>query len=201
MQNISILISPISPSGFTDIKKLNVLHHPMQSKNLHFNPQMGLIEGFLFYGESQSNRRPFYDFWGMACAKIAAAASHMHFIHVVEFFRHVPVPGNQLSPCYPFSHHCIVAASTIIRIVWPLSRICKKWNVAIWIAVAIAERDVNTSSSVTLNRRLKFGLNWGEWSWEEAYINIWGQVVIQWSFVSDSVWELKVQWVSMFESR
>ena len=24
--------------GFTDIKKPNVLHHPMQAKNLHFNP-------------------------------------------------------------------------------------------------------------------------------------------------------------------
>ena len=24
--------------GFTDIKKPNVLHHPMQTKNLHFNP-------------------------------------------------------------------------------------------------------------------------------------------------------------------
>ena len=38
MQNISILMSPRSPSGFTDIKKPNALHHPMQAKNLHFNP-------------------------------------------------------------------------------------------------------------------------------------------------------------------
>ena len=38
MQNISILMSPRSPSGFTDIKKPNVLHHSMQAKNLHFNP-------------------------------------------------------------------------------------------------------------------------------------------------------------------
>ena len=37
MQNISVLMSPRSPSGFTDIKKPNVLHHPVQAKNLHFN--------------------------------------------------------------------------------------------------------------------------------------------------------------------
>ena len=28
------------PSGFTDIKKPNVLHHPMQGKSLHFNPKL-----------------------------------------------------------------------------------------------------------------------------------------------------------------
>ena len=38
MQNISVSMSPRSPSGFTDIKKPNVLHHPVQAKNLHFNP-------------------------------------------------------------------------------------------------------------------------------------------------------------------
>ena len=38
MQNISVLMSPRSPSGFTDIKKPNVLHQPVQAKNLHFNP-------------------------------------------------------------------------------------------------------------------------------------------------------------------
>ena len=38
MQNISVLMSPRGPSGFTDIKKPNVLHHPVQAKNLHFNP-------------------------------------------------------------------------------------------------------------------------------------------------------------------
>ena len=38
MQNISVLMSPRSPSGFTDIKKPNVLHHPVQAKNLNFNP-------------------------------------------------------------------------------------------------------------------------------------------------------------------
>ena len=38
MQNISILMSPRSPSGSTDIKKPNVLHHLMQAKYLHFNP-------------------------------------------------------------------------------------------------------------------------------------------------------------------
>ena len=26
--------------GFTDIKKPNVLHHPVQAKNLHFNPDL-----------------------------------------------------------------------------------------------------------------------------------------------------------------
>ena len=36
MQNISILMSP----RFTDIKKPNVLHHPVQGKNLHFNASM-----------------------------------------------------------------------------------------------------------------------------------------------------------------
>ena len=44
MQNISVLMSPRSPSGFTDIKKPNVLHHPMQAKNLHFNPSYFLIQ-------------------------------------------------------------------------------------------------------------------------------------------------------------
>ena len=43
MQNISILMSPRSPSGFTDIKKPNVLHHPMQAKNLIFNPYIYIL--------------------------------------------------------------------------------------------------------------------------------------------------------------
>ena len=30
-------------SGFTDIKKPNVLHHPMQAKNLHFNPYIYIL--------------------------------------------------------------------------------------------------------------------------------------------------------------
>ena len=38
MQNISFLMSPRSPSGFTDIKKPNALHHQVKAKNLHFNP-------------------------------------------------------------------------------------------------------------------------------------------------------------------
>ena len=38
MQNISVLMSPRSPSDFIDIKKPNVLHHPVQAKNLHSNP-------------------------------------------------------------------------------------------------------------------------------------------------------------------
>ena len=42
MQNISILMSPRSPSGFTDIKKPNVLHHPVQAKNLQFNADFSL---------------------------------------------------------------------------------------------------------------------------------------------------------------
>ena len=32
MQNISVLMSPRSPSGFTNIKKPNTLHHPVQAK-------------------------------------------------------------------------------------------------------------------------------------------------------------------------
>ena len=28
----------VGHSGFTDIEKPNVLHHPMQAKNLNFNP-------------------------------------------------------------------------------------------------------------------------------------------------------------------
>ena len=31
MQNISVLMSPRRPSGFTDIKKPNVSHHPVQA--------------------------------------------------------------------------------------------------------------------------------------------------------------------------
>ena len=38
MQNITFLMSPRSPCGFTIIKKPYVLHHPVQAKNLHFNP-------------------------------------------------------------------------------------------------------------------------------------------------------------------
>ena len=37
MQNLSFLISLRSPFDLTDIKKPNVLHHPMQAKTLHFN--------------------------------------------------------------------------------------------------------------------------------------------------------------------
>ena len=48
MQNIRILMSPRSPSGFTDIKKPIALHHPMQAKNLHFNPK-------------QTSPSPFFD--------------------------------------------------------------------------------------------------------------------------------------------
>ena len=41
MQIISFLnMFPRSPSGFTDIKKTNVLHHPVQGKILHFNPKI-----------------------------------------------------------------------------------------------------------------------------------------------------------------
>ena len=32
----NVLHHPVE--GFTDIKKPNVLHHPVQAKNLHFNP-------------------------------------------------------------------------------------------------------------------------------------------------------------------
>ena len=30
---------PRKPWGFTDIKKPNILHHPVQAKNLNFNPE------------------------------------------------------------------------------------------------------------------------------------------------------------------
>ena len=43
MQNISVLMSPRSPLGFTDIKKPNVLHHPVQAKNLIFNPYIYIL--------------------------------------------------------------------------------------------------------------------------------------------------------------
>ena len=46
MQNISVLMSPRSPSGFTDIKKPNVSHHPVQAKNLHFNPLVVNMSGY-----------------------------------------------------------------------------------------------------------------------------------------------------------
>ena len=32
--------------GFTDIKKPNVLHHPVQAKNLHFSPYLFISSGF-----------------------------------------------------------------------------------------------------------------------------------------------------------
>ena len=38
MQNISFLLYPKSPLGAKDIKKPNVLPHPVQAQNLHFNP-------------------------------------------------------------------------------------------------------------------------------------------------------------------
>ena len=34
MQNISFLMFPRNALGYTDIKKPNVLHHPVQAKNL-----------------------------------------------------------------------------------------------------------------------------------------------------------------------
>ena len=42
MQKISFSMSE-KPSGFTDIKKPNVLHHPVQAKNLHFNPYIYIL--------------------------------------------------------------------------------------------------------------------------------------------------------------
>ena len=38
MQYTSFLMSLRSPSGFTNIKKPNALHRPVQAKILHFNP-------------------------------------------------------------------------------------------------------------------------------------------------------------------
>ena len=49
MQTISVLMSPRSASGFTDIKKPNVLHHPVQAKNLHFNPKNVDVIGKFFF--------------------------------------------------------------------------------------------------------------------------------------------------------
>ena len=49
MLTISFLMSPRRPSGFTDIKKPNVSHHPVQAKNRHFNPKLNFHAQLKFY--------------------------------------------------------------------------------------------------------------------------------------------------------
>ena len=43
MQIFSLHWMMLQASGFTDIKKPNVLHHPVQAKNLHFNPYIYIL--------------------------------------------------------------------------------------------------------------------------------------------------------------
>ena len=49
---------PRSPSGFTDIKIANVIHHPVQAKNMNLNPSMLKFSSFVslrFFSEKQVN--------------------------------------------------------------------------------------------------------------------------------------------------
>ena len=122
----------------------------------------------------------------------------MHFIHVVEFLRHVALLRYRLRMVDPFPHELVVTTTAIVRVVGKILRVGEKSEITVRVLVAVVELEVGPGCSVPLHGRFGFGLEGSKLSRKKSNVDIRLQTMVVWSFVAFSVGQLEVKLVSVF---